>query len=329
MMKFLPKYMSLRIKMLVVIVARISIVFLVIYFWLSNFFAQSSRQALQADVEDVLHSGRAALKADDLAGLASSPAAGPADPRHKAIADWFAQVNAFDPGATPYLYYQSAPGRLSILADDMGLKNPQSGLAYADGARIEAGPDSFLWAGLKQENLDLEPHDTRQGTAVSGALPILDASGHVVAALAVDAAPGPAAAGQLRAQANLLPLLGLVYVLLSSSVWFITGNLTRTLRALDQASKRVGEGDYAPVDVKPGFFEDEITRLTATLNQMIEKVRGREEKLRKQVESLSIQVDQAKRQRAVDEVVDSDFFRDLKSKARTLRDEHADDKPAE
>ncbi len=120
-----------------------------------------------------------------------------------------------------------------------------------------------------------------------------------------------------------------MYLLLSGSVWFITGNLTRTLRGLDQASRRVGEGDYAPIEVKPGFFEDEITGLTATLNQMIEKVRGREERLRKQVESLTIQVDQAKRQKSVAEVVDSDFFRDLKSKAKTMREDHAGDPPAE
>ena len=320
-MKLLPKYVSLRIKMLVVIVARISIVFVTIYAWLFNFLEHSSTLALQDDVQPILHSGSTMLKADDLAGLLSAPAIDTADPRYKAITDWFAQVNAFDVGATPYIYYESAPGKLSVLADDAALKYP-GGVQYAPGTPLEAAPDSYLWAGLKKPSLDLQVHDTRQGTAVSGATPIMDANGKVVAGLAVDAAPGPTAASQLMARANLLPLLGLVYVLLSGSVWFITGNLTRTLRGLDQASKRVGDGDYAPIQVKPGIFEDEITTLTATLNQMIDKVRGREEKLRKQVESLTIQVDQTKRQQSVNEVVGSDFFRELQSKAKALRDEH-------
>lgn len=126
----------------------------------------------------------------------------------------------------------------------------------------------------------------------------------------------------LQARDNLLPLLGLVYVLLSSSVWFITGNLTRTLRELDQASRRVGEGDYTPITIRPGIFQDEITHFTVTLNQMIEKVRGREENLRKQVEKLTIQVDEARRHQSVQEVVDTDFFRDLKSKAKDMREHH-------
>jgi hypothetical protein len=54
---------------------------------------------------------------------------------------------------------------------------------------------------------------------------------------------------------------------------------------------------------------------------MIEKVRGREESLRKQVEKLIIQVDQAKRQKDVAEVVESDFFQDLQSKAKSLREQ--------
>jgi len=146
-----------------------------------------------------------------------------------------------------------------------------------------------------------------------------------VAALAVDMAPSEIAASQLKARSNLIPLLGLAYLLLSFSVWFITGNLTRSLRSLDQASRRIGEGDYTAIDLKRGLFSDEITNLTLTFNQMVEKVRGREETLRKQVETLIIQVDQAKRQQAVQEVVDSDFFQDLQSKAKTLRENYQDD----
>jgi HAMP domain-containing protein len=328
-MKFLPKYMSLRIKMLIVIVARITIVFVTIYLWMYHFFTQSSTQALNDNVQAILHSGSQALNGDHLAGLLSAPSIDTHDPRYQKINEWFIQARAFDVGANPYIYYLSPNGKLVVLADSYALDLPRDSLAFAPGTQLDAAPDSILWTGLKQPTTDLDIHDTRQGTAVSGAEPIMDSNGKVVAGLAVDAAPGPMAGGQLDARDHLLPLLGLVYLLLSGSVWFITGNLTRTLRELDVASKRVGEGDYSPVDVQPGIFEDEITRLTATLNQMIEKVRGREEQLRKQVASLTIQVDQAKRRQSVDEVVSSDFFRDLKSKAKTMRDDHADEGKAE
>lgn len=327
-MKFLPKYLSLRFKMMIVIVIRITFAFFVLYIWLFRFFTQTSTRALYDDVQPILTSGNRGLDGDSLAGLLSAPTIDTTDPRYQRITDWFRQVRAFDIGATPYIYYESAPGKLSVLADSVSLEQSQIELAFPPGSQLNAAPDSLLWTGLKAPSMNLNIHDTRQGSAISGAEPIMNSNGKVVAGLAVDTAPGPEAASQLQALDN-LPLLWLVYLLLSGSVWFITGNLTRTLRGLDQASKRVGEGDYTPIEVKPGFFEDEITGLTSTLNQMIEKVRGREERLRKQVESLTIQVDQAKRQKSVAEVVDSDFFRDLKSKAKTMREDHAGDQPAE
>lgn len=138
-------------------------------------------------------------------------------------------------------------------------------------------------------------------------------------ALQPNATPGDIANALIQARANLLPLLGLAYLLLVASVWFITGNLTRSLRALEQATHRTGEGHYELLDLKPGRVSDEITRLTATFNQMIEKVRGREDALRRQVQKLTIQIDETQRRKDVSDVVASDFFQDLRQKAKEAR----------
>ena len=45
----------------------------------------------------------------------------------------------------------------------------------------------------------------------------------------------------------------------------------------------------------------------------------REQALRQEIEQLRIEIDEAKRQKQVSEIVDSDFFQDLQSKARNLR----------
>jgi len=144
-------------------------------------------------------------------------------------------------------------------------------------------------------------------------------------ALQPNATPGDIANTLLDARANLLPLLGIAYLLIASSVWFITGDLTRSLRTLDQATHRISEGHYEPLDLKPSRVSDEITRLTAKFNQMIEKVRGREEALRHQVQKLTIQIDEARRRQDVSEVVDSDFFQELREKAKKVRDHHDQD----
>src|SRR5512143_2910819 len=107
-----PIFMSLRIKMLVVIVLRITIVYVVMYLWLYTFFTDNITRSLRADVESVLNAGAASLNAADLAGLAALPQPDTADPRYRAITDWFTQLKNYNPHADAYLYYQPSAGRL-------------------------------------------------------------------------------------------------------------------------------------------------------------------------------------------------------------------------
>ena len=53
---------------------------------------------------------------------------------------------------------------------------------------------------------------------------------------------------------------------------------------------------------------------------MIYKVYTREQSLRKQVEQLKIMIDDSKRKKQVEEIVESEFFQDLKTKAQKIRD---------
>jgi hypothetical protein len=45
----------------------------------------------------------------------------------------------------------------------------------------------------------------------------------------------------------------------------------------------------------------------------------REQALRQEIQQLRIEIDEARRQQQVSEIVDTDFFQDLRSKARDLR----------
>jgi hypothetical protein len=234
--------MSLRIKMQLIIVLRITIVFIIIYLWLYNFFTNTSTHTMQVNMETLLRAGTASLNGDEIAALVSHPESAPSDERYQTVRDWFVQVSAYNPQAVPYVYYESAPGRIAVLADSRFLRDPSAPGGYRPGQELPAETGSILWNGLKTRALDLNLHASRSGEAVSGAVPIVDSRGRVVAALAVDMPAGEVAARQLTARSNMLALLSLAYVLLSSSVWFITGNLTRTLRAstvLPSASARV------------------------------------------------------------------------------------------
>ena len=54
---------------------------------------------------------------------------------------------------------------------------------------------------------------------------------------------------------------------------------------------------------------------------MSDEVYAREQKLKVQVEELHIQVDLVKQNKQVQEIVDSDFFKELQTRARNIRSE--------
>jgi hypothetical protein len=56
---------------------------------------------------------------------------------------------------------------------------------------------------------------------------------------------------------------------------------------------------------------------------MVNKVDKREQKLKERVRSLKIQIDEKKKQEQVSEIVDTDFFSDLQSRAAEMRNRHA------
>ena len=60
-------------------------------------------------------------------------------------------------------------------------------------------------------------------------------------------------------------------------------------------------------------------RHTATLYKRIQELEAEEEKLKKQVRELKIEIDEAKFRKDVNKIVDSDFFQDLTEKAQALR----------
>lgn len=64
---------------------------------------------------------------------------------------------------------------------------------------------------------------------------------------------------------------------------------------------------------------DELGQLARIFQKMAQQVYLREQRLKQQVQELKIEIDEAKRQKQVKEIVETDFFQDLVGKAHTLR----------
>lgn len=86
--------------------------------------------------------------------------------------------------------------------------------------------------------------------------------------------------------------------------------------------QRIAEGQYDRAFASDRAYRDRsIAALAAEFAQMTIQVKQREEELRRQVRRLSIQIDQAKKERQVEEIVESDYFQSLRAQAKKLREQ--------
>jgi nitrogen fixation/metabolism regulation signal transduction histidine kinase len=116
---------------------------------------------------------------------------------------------------------------------------------------------------------------------------------------------------------SLLTTFAILFVL----VLVIATTLTRPISQLTIAARAIGEGNYETDlgQLGKGWLRDEINTLSDMFAIMVSKVYMREQTLKRQVEELKIEIDETKRMSQLNEIVDTDFFRDLQSKAKIMR----------
>ena len=109
---------------------------------------------------------------------------------------------------------------------------------------------------------------------------------------------------------------------------------TSYIERITDMSRRVAKGDYSFIgDIQPvqtqktkESKQDKIDQLMAEFIDMVQGIREREDELRKQVQKLILQIDQAKRKQAFDEIASADFYAKIKKQAKELRAQRTDNK---
>ncbi|MDD5167594.1 MAG: ECF transporter S component [Syntrophales bacterium] len=105
-----------------------------------------------------------------------------------------------------------------------------------------------------------------------------------------------------------------------ASVAFVR-RFTDPVMHLTRAAEEVEKGSY---DVETlslvSARRDELGQLSRVFQDMIRKVREREQHLRQQVEELQIRIDRDRQAKEVREIVETDYFRELKKKAKEFRE---------
>jgi len=262
----------------------------------------------------------------------------PVDERYWALVDSLVNIRRTNPEASPYLYAFDGNGELAYVtswaargkptADD----SPAAGVPYLISAEtVGADAVPFMLAGLESITEQPGSYTDEFGEWISVYTPVTNSSGVVVAGLGVDYYYTYVSEVRSQVLSTLLWVFGPSYLVLMGIVVWLSGWLTRRLGRLSNASRLVADGDYE-VDLtgaSESRFADEMTDLADVFKVMVAKVGIRERTLNKQVQVLKVEIDEQRRQQAVNEIVDSDFFAALTSKAATMRKNVRDKEAAE
>lgn len=125
-------------------------------------------------------------------------------------------------------------------------------------------------------------------------------------------------------------LTSLVFFAVSLALIWLTSTIAvRSLGRLTEAARQIAQGNYRQdlSALYDGSIRTELSELAEAIEES-GRVHVREQVLIERVHRLEIEIDEAKAARQVSEIVDSEFFQDLKAKAKALRQERSTEEPA-
>jgi HAMP domain-containing protein len=332
--RFLGRRIQLRWKLLAAFAGAFTVVFVFLAIWIFQYTTATAMARLETQLEAAAVGGAMTLNAEDFRELITTVPAVPDpsnptglgypdSPLYASIAQDLLDLYTTITDANPYTYFEDpADGRLYFAVSAGYLLDPQIGVTYRVPVDQIVGPATY---GRMEQGLTTttnEPAYTDDyGSWISTYSPILDEDGQSVGAIGVDYPLTYVTAVQADVQRQLYPVLGISYVVLLALVLVLSTSLTRPLKRLTAATERIAAGEY-DLDVQAMVrtrFPDEMYTLAESVSTMAAKVGARERSLTREVQRLKVEIDAVKREEAVKEITESDFFSDLTSKAADMR----------
>jgi HAMP domain-containing protein len=159
------------------------------------------------------------------------------------------------------------------------------------------------------------------GAWFSGYAPIMDADGQGVAIVGIDMKAQDVIDIQNRIKQTSVFTFALVYVGLFGAIFLIAFAITNPLRHITQAAQTLESGEKFEEEDLQSVTKgtDELAQLARVFSKMAVEIQAREANLKRQVEELKIEIDEAKKTRHVEQIVESDYFKELQANAKLLR----------
>lgn len=327
--------MGLRTQLMLGSILIFTGVFAAAFFWFYTFTTSRALARLKEDLVATTQGAAAGVDADELLALyqEGEPTVNgqrATDPRYEHQVAWLDTVHTIEPRAWLLIFVLGnqpdtrrvgaaiEQDEIIYVVDMMWNHAPEDAIDFLEPAQGTA----YHLAAIQQGKTTVRPlYDDQWGSWMSAYSPVRNDAGEIVAGVGVDFEASYVRDIQRQIRNRFGIAFAVTYSTLLLMVFLLSEALTRRLKRLKDVAEKVGEGDYSQniSGLNHKVLQDEISVLARILSVMTEKVRDREESLRRQVTNLKVEIDQAKRWAQVQEIVDTDFFRDLQDKAKLFR----------
>ena len=324
-------YMSLRLKLLISLTLLFTAAFAGIFYWFYNFVSDQTWNLIKSDAQSTLNGALEGIDGDQFEALVqeAQPRADgyTDDPRYWEHVEWLYHVHEVEPRAFVYTYVKGTIENEVIFIGSHGAAmTPPEGAPFL--APYEEPADSpLLTRGLStpvvnEFFLESSGADDFGAWGVTTCTPIKNSKGEIVGALGIDFQTDYVKKVQATLRTLLLVVFGIIYVGFFLIIWFYSNSLARPITRLTQIARQIGDGHYDQdlAGLTKARLRDEIGILAEVFDMMVGKVEHREQSLRQEVQRLQIEIDESKRQNQVNEIVETEFFQELVTRAQEMRD---------
>lgn len=320
------RFISLRLKLLLAFGLLFSLAFAGAFLWFYSLATDDAMSSIQESLTYTINGAVDGINGDEFQALVAEGQRRPDgltnDPRYWSELAWFKKVHDLDPRAYPYSYIPGPDknGKQTnyFIVDYLQIADPSRAAGFKEQWTLNSGTSR---GGFQTLTYLLTPYTDKWGSWVSAYAPIKNSRGQVVGALGVDFRADYVYQVQRDVLYRVLPALAVAEILLLVLVFLLSRTLTEPIRTLTRAARRVADGNYDSdfAAMRGAAVKDEIGTLAEVFQIMVAKVSHREQTLVQRVEQLTIEIDEAKRQNEVGQIVQSDFFQDLQSRAMAMR----------
>ncbi len=354
-------FLSVKWLLIIIFTLLITIIMTGIFYWFYQFSTQQALNHVGQDLAQIVQIAALSVDGDELlaisqeaqpnaaglawqeakssetamqSALAQSDTATTAgfsdDPRYQQLLQQMDTLHKIEPRAWPYIWVNDGSiGDAFYVVDLAAIYNPEKSTLFLES--VQGGElTTELTLSTNEEGI-LESYTDDWGTWYSAWMPILDSNSQLIGGVGIDFEAGEVDQVQRTIRNTVLIVFLIIYLIVFIAIFWISKMITGPILKLTRAADAVGEGnyeqDFAPLHTNK-LFRNEINILAYVFSKMVDKIQERVEVLQQQVIKLRVEIDEAKRQNQVEEIVNTDFFRDLKNRASKIRDQRNSSDPS-